>query len=367
MLRSFLVCGHWQLGRAGARRLPRTVGVAVRQQRQLFREIAAGWSASDRESAEAAHALALALFLLGEPSAIDTLMRAKSLAADQSERQRIVTTEVWMRLQFALPGDAAELRHARKLADSLLRSRSADPVDPKTLASIAALTGHAFEVVRLQRDLPTKTFVPGSIPVRALSHALLYLAAFGGPADSLLALERRTDSLIVAVVPPDQRDAVRREAFSRADGLAMPDLRMHSIQSFGSSQPSFLDGDVALARGDTARARAVLASVRNMRTAFALPEVTVMRSTRRRGSWPPPATHSARSRGSILYWRAFGFRHRSSIRCKRRCSCAQWRFAPNWRRQRETGVALRNGLRPSSSSGQAPIRFSIPWSTGCER
>ena len=257
------------------RRLPRTVGIAVREQRQLFREIAAGWSASDRESAEAAHALALALFLLGEPSAIDTLMRAKSLAADQSERQRIATSEVWMRLQFALPGDAAALRRARELADSLLRSRPADPVDPKTLASIAALTGHAFEVVRLQRDLPTKVVVPGSIPVRALSRTLLYLAAFGGPADSLLALERRTDSLIAAVVAPDQRDAARREALSRADALAMPELRMHSIQSFGASQPSFLDGDVALARGDTAGARAALASVRNMRGAFDFPELTV--------------------------------------------------------------------------------------------
>ena len=257
------------------RRLPRTVGIAVREQRQLFREIAAGWSASDRESAEAAHALALALFLLGEPSALDTLMRAKSLAADQSERQRIATSEVWMRLQFALPGDAAALRRARELADSLLRSRSANPVDPTTLASIAALTGHAFEVVRLQRDLPTKVVVPGSIPVRALSRTLLYLAAFGGPADSLLALERRTDSLIVAVVAPDQRGAARGEALSRADALAMPELRMHSIQSFGASQPSFLDGDVALARGDTAGARAALASVRTMRGAFDLPELTV--------------------------------------------------------------------------------------------
>ena len=83
---------------ATMRRIPRSVGAAMQRQRELFHDIASAWSASSPRSAEAHEAVSMSLFLLGEPSAIDTLMRAKALAIGARERQRILETEVWMRV-----------------------------------------------------------------------------------------------------------------------------------------------------------------------------------------------------------------------------------------------------------------------------
>ncbi len=253
------------------RRLPRTVGVAIRHQRMLFREIAAGWTASSPRSAAAAQALSLALFLLGEPSAIDTLMRAKALAADPVERQRVLTTEIWMRVQFAVPADLRALRKARDLADSLLAVQPADPVDPEILSSIAALTGHAYQAASLARRDPPRVLHANTTPVKALSRSLVLFASFGGPADSLRVLESRIDSLITAFVPQEQRQAARVEAFGRALSLAFPDVAMASVSSFSAGDMTLLGADAAWLRGDTATVLGLLGNVRAIRQAFPSP------------------------------------------------------------------------------------------------
>ena len=255
--------------------LPRTVGVAVQRQQQLFHEIATEWSASSPGSAEAAEAVALSLFLLGEPSAIDTLTRAKALAKTPTERQRIVATEIWMRVQFALPGDVAALRRARALADSILLARTSDNVDPHTLASIAALTGHAFETTQIESAASEKTFAPPSAAIDRISRSLVILAAFGGPADSLRVLERRIDSLVALLVRHGQRDTVRVAALGRAATLAFPDFRLSATPTLLAGGMYLLDADAAFLRGDTARIRQVLAKVRRQREAFEPPELTL--------------------------------------------------------------------------------------------
>jgi hypothetical protein len=257
------------------RRLPRTVGIAVQHQRLLFRDIAAGWAASEPRSADAVHALALSLFLLGEPSAIDTLMHAKALATGPIERQRVVATEIWMRVQFALPGDIRALRMARRLADSLLRTRSADPVDPKILASIAALTGHAFEAAELDRRAPHSMQAASLRSVKSASRTLEIFAAFGGPGDTLRALGNRVDSLITVLSRSDQRDAARADALSRAAVLAFPETAMDAIPTFDARGSYLLQADAAFLRKDTARVRRILADLRDEREAFALPELTL--------------------------------------------------------------------------------------------
>jgi hypothetical protein len=257
------------------RKLPRSVNEAVQHQRMLFRDIATGWASSNPRSADAAEAVALALFLLGDPSAIDTLMRAKAIATTASERQRVVATEVWMRVQLALPKDVPALRAARELADSLLHHLPVDPVDPQMLASIAALTGHAYEAIRLDRSNPAQVLVAAATPVRALSRTLALFAAFGGPEDSLLILEHRTDSLINALAPPEQRQASRAEALGRADVLAFPTLALPSVRTLSPGQLYLLDADAAFLRQDTVRARQILADLRAERAAFTLPELTL--------------------------------------------------------------------------------------------
>ena len=197
----------------------------------LFRDIAAEWRSSEPRSASAAHALALALALLGDQRAVDTLEVAKSLAIDVMERQRLVMSEVWLRIQFAAPSDIASLRRVRLLTDSLLRSLPSHPVDPSIAASVAALCGHAFEAVRLDAlDPPPATLTVAS-PLGALSRSLTLFAAFGGPTDSLRALERGSDSTIKTLIPPASRQAVREEMLGRALGVEFPVVRSSALAS----------------------------------------------------------------------------------------------------------------------------------------
>ena len=257
------------------RRLPKTVDAAVQHERRLFRDIATGWVASDPRNAAAAHALAISLFLLGEPSAIDTLARAKALAVDRIDRQRIVTTEIWMRVQFAVPSDLGSLRIARALADSLLAAQPATPVDPATLSSIAALTGRAYEAMRLDHSDPPGFLSPSASRLSGLSRSFTLFASFGGPADSLKALESRTDSLVDALAPTGQRQALRVESLGRAICLAYPDVPLEAVRSFTASDWYLLRADAAAARGDTAEVLRILDGQRAMRQAFRLPELAL--------------------------------------------------------------------------------------------
>jgi hypothetical protein len=211
------------------RRLPRSVGLAVEHQRGLFRDIAAEWRSSEPRSASAAHALALALALLGDQRAVDTLVLAKSLVVNSGERQRLVMSEVWMRTQFAAPSDIASLRRVRVLTDSLLRSLRSDPVDPSIAASVAALCGHAFDAVRLDRLDPSPAFLTAAAPLSAISRSLTLFAAFGGPTDSLHALEWRSDSMINALIPAARRRAVREEILGRALAMEFPVVRWSAL------------------------------------------------------------------------------------------------------------------------------------------
>jgi hypothetical protein len=257
------------------RRLPRTVGLAVERQRDLFRDIAAEWRSSEPRSASAAHAMALALALLGDQRAVDTLMLAKSLAVDSVERQRLVMSEVWLRTQFAAPSDIAGLRRVRLLTDSLLRSLGSDPVDPSIAASVAALCGHAFDAVRLNQLDAAPAFLTSAAPLSALSSTLTLFAAFGGPTDSLRALEWRSDSMINALIPAARRRAVRGEFLDRALGMEFPVVRSSALSSGQLSDLPLLAAEASLMRGDTAAVLRILHGVQNSRLAFALPDLGI--------------------------------------------------------------------------------------------
>lgn len=257
------------------RRLPRSVGLAVERQRGLFRDIAAEWRSSEPRSASAAHALALALALLGDPRALDTLEVAKSLAIDLVERQRLVMTEVWLRTQFAAPSDIASLRRVRLLTDSLLRSLPSKPVDPSIAASVAALGGHAFDAVRLDRLEPESAFLTAPTPLSALVRSLTLFAAFGGPTDSLRALEWRSDSMIDALIPASRRGAAREEMLGRAIGIEFPVVRSSALSSGEFSNQPLLAAETALMHGDTAAVLRILHDVDESRVAFALPDLGI--------------------------------------------------------------------------------------------
>jgi len=257
------------------RRLPRSVGLAVDHQRGLFRDIAAEWRSSEPRSASAAHALALALALLGDQRALDTLEVAKSLAINSDERQRLAMSEVWLRMQFADPSDIASLRRVRLLTDSLLRSLPSNPVDPSIAASVAALCGHAYDAVRLNRLDPAPAFLTDAAPLSPISRAFTVLAAFGGPEDSLRVLEWRSDSMIDALIPVARRQAVREELLGRAIGIEFPVVRSSALSSGEFSKQHLLAAESALMRGDTAAVIRILHGVQDARVAFALPDLGI--------------------------------------------------------------------------------------------
>jgi hypothetical protein len=257
------------------RQFPRTVASAVLHQRELFRDIATGWAASDPRSADAAEAVAISLMLLGEVSAIDTLSHARRLATTATERQRVMAAEVFLRLQVGAPGNLKEVQRAKSVADSLLTDTSKSAADPHMLASIAALTGRAFRTLAIERAIPAKYWEPSTALVRGNSTQLTLLAAFGGPRDSLRLIERRIDSLIHALVPQPRQQATRSDALSRAVTMAFPAERLSSLHEISRPQSSLLFAEASLAGGDTDATRAVLGKIQDSRSAFALPEVTM--------------------------------------------------------------------------------------------
>src|SRR5436309_5047493 len=172
--------------------VPEAVTVAARHQRELFLEVATAWVTAFPRSADALEALAIALEMLGNPAALDTLRRASALATTPGERVRIGAGEVWMLVKFSVPADVAGLRAARALADSVLRAYPPPKApEPLLLATLAALTGHAELAAAYGREPPAATewIVPAPLAQTALP--LVLLASLGGPAGRLGTLEDR--------------------------------------------------------------------------------------------------------------------------------------------------------------------------------
>ena len=237
---------------------------AMRRQREQFRGIAIAWVSAEPQSALAREAMALALQLLGDPSALDTLRRAAELARTDAERRRLAMARVWMQLKFALPDDWRALREARMLADSLTRLRT-DSLNDAGLSSIAALTGR---ISMVQADVQRRAS-GGSSPlpagVSALVNQLNIVAAFGAPSDSLLRMERRLNEMIDALVPTEGRTAARVLALTRAARMAWPDVVLSCVVREQWSADYLLPALVAATRSDTARLRMAADTLRRLR------------------------------------------------------------------------------------------------------
>jgi hypothetical protein len=237
---------------------------AMQRQRELFRDIAIAWVAAEPQSALAREAMALALQLLGEPSAIDTLRHAGQLARTDDERRRLAMAMVWMQLKFGLPDNRAALRDARRLADSLVQLTGAGAQDAG-MTGIAALTGR-MSVVQSdaqRRASGVSTRLPAS--VSALANQLNIVAAFGAPADSLRRMERRVNEMIDALVLQEGRSEARALAFARAARMAWPDVALSCVTDEPWPADYLLPALAAATRGDSARLRVAVDTLRRLR------------------------------------------------------------------------------------------------------
>jgi hypothetical protein len=185
-----------QIGGASAWARARGLDRAVKEQRTMFLGLTKAWRSAFPQDAEAKHAVAIALELLGDPAALDTLRGARALAKSRHESLRMAASEVWMHLKFSVPYNLAGVRQAAVLADSILAdSLARGVVEPALLAGLAALRGKVTQAAEFYRQAQTAD-VSRLVPARASdAYGLLVYAVFGGPRDSLRILDERLSTL----------------------------------------------------------------------------------------------------------------------------------------------------------------------------
>lgn len=199
------------------------ITAGVHRQRQVFRAIASTWATAYPESAEAVEAVAVALELLGDPAALDTLVKARSLTKGEADRVRLAVSEVFLRLKYAAPHDLRGVRRARLLADSILQSqRGKDPPHASLLAALAVLTGRSDAALHYARNSGAvqQSRVPSVLAPAAMP--LLVYAALGQPRDSIAVYEERLADLIDSALADEERDRARLDWLLRPSYLAMP-------------------------------------------------------------------------------------------------------------------------------------------------
>jgi hypothetical protein len=239
---------------------------AVLRQRREFSEIVISWVASDPSSPAAMEALAIALEMLSDPGARDTLRRARALSNARSDSLRIAVHEVWLRLKLAVPHDEKGMREARAMADGLLATYSRDPGgQPGLLAGLAALTGRASLAASLARDDAVTPTHQQLVSAARPGYALLAFAAIGGPTDTLRALEREVAMAIETSVPSADRAYARQQWLARAATLAFPDIAKEGSSAPSAGDDPLLDAQLAVLRGDRKIAEQYLADLRRAR------------------------------------------------------------------------------------------------------
>ena len=251
---------------ARERPIPPSLDEAVRRQRLLFHQVASAWMSAFPNSADALEAIAVSLELRGDPSGLDSLRRARTLARSPEEVLRVGASQVWLQIKFSVPSDTTGIRRARALADSLLRAfppRNAP--NAEALAALAVLTGRATLAAEYGRDpsISAARRIPPALS--DLAYPFLAYAALGGPRDSLLALESRMTTALDVAVPNDERTALRLEWLARPATLAFADVRLATLNSLAGMGDYLVDAQVAFTRADTAAIERTLDGVASAR------------------------------------------------------------------------------------------------------
>jgi hypothetical protein len=242
-----------------------TVREAMLHQRELFHQVAMAWATAQPDDSQALETLASALELLGDPSALDTLRRARRVAGDRKLELRLATNEFWLRLKLAIPDDIRGLAAVRALGDSLIHPRlGPDAPPPITLRGIATLLGKAGTAVRFNVAVETRGSGRVSRALVRDAPALEVFAALGGPSDSLREVESRVMSAIETGLLAAERDEARQEYLGLPASMMFPDSRFQSLPKLAGLGDPLLDAQVAAAAG---RLDEVLAYIQSRRQA----------------------------------------------------------------------------------------------------
>ena len=245
-----------------------SVNEAVYRQRRKFLDIAAMWRSTYPRSPDALEAVAIALDMLGDPSALDSLRRARRESVDPDDRIRRGVFEVLMGVKSAMPDRTSDLRRAKALADSLLdQHQPSTEQEAALLATIATLTGRANRAASLSREAPARS---APQPIAQHGPALVAFAALGGPLDSLHALEQQVERAMAALLAEGERKQARGQWLLRAAILAVPEHQFEFIAREMSTSNFHERLLSAWRRTDLPGAHAVLAELRAERVRGAI-------------------------------------------------------------------------------------------------
>jgi tRNA A-37 threonylcarbamoyl transferase component Bud32/tetratricopeptide (TPR) repeat protein len=253
---------------APERTVSATADLAVDHQREMFRGIAASWRRAFPDDVLPLEAMAVAMELRGDSTALDTLRLARRLAGDDAQRLRLAAQEVWLRVKFGMPNDVTGLASARDLADSLLKDAGRAPSSSaELLAGLAMLTGRAQLASDLARRAAELQTPRDAVPARVVStaRALLVYSAIGGPADSLRALEPRIVAEVRSTVTPAQQNSALTALLSQAGSLSFPIYRFGSLPTLAGRGNWILDALATYAQGDSGSARRILDATKRIR------------------------------------------------------------------------------------------------------
>lgn len=234
---------------------------ANRQQRDIFGSIAAGWATDYPSSPDAAYAQAVALGMLGDPAALEWIARARALSPDPAQSMQLAGAEAWLQVRFAA-GDAARLRRARELADSVLAfERVEGALDAGRLAPLAALIGRPVSAAGFARsaargEARTHSFVHRS------ARATLAFASLAAPIDSIRSTEDATRDGIRHL--PDSESAKRdatEQLLAQPAMLAFP-AHVSPVLIELDALPPLLQAQAAFMRGDERTLDSLLATLR---------------------------------------------------------------------------------------------------------
>jgi hypothetical protein len=155
-----------------------------------------------------------------------------------------------------------EFAAARMVADTLLKAP--DSVSSRDLYATAALTGRADVAAQywqgsLRTDLLTGGTVPPAVAVAA-SRFFSY-AALGICDPHLSAASEQLDAALRNYVASDIRSALKSDLTDRAASLATPCSGGKSVLSIRAITDRLTRSQMAFARGDIARTRALLAEI----------------------------------------------------------------------------------------------------------
>ena len=227
---------------------------AVRRQRRTYFDLASEWRSTSPTNPDAAEALATGLWLLGNPTASDTIHAARRQSERPANRVRLGVTEALMLVLRSAP-EAGTLRRAASLIDSLLDQGTAVRLDPWDLATLAALTGRANTAARFIRMPSPRTVLALPLGLASDALALLAFGSLGGPAESLAVLERQVNQGIEAGVEPGRRLSARMEWLARPATIAFKEYPFPTLRELAGHDDYLTDAVVAYQKGDTAEVR----------------------------------------------------------------------------------------------------------------